>query len=161
MRDVTGILDHYRVSARGIWNAAFWPDAAFRNWDSVDRFDEIQRILFSELVLGKLERDWPIEDVFRIPILFLRVVPSGESMPIMIQNPRPDRPRGYWDYPQNRISPGEAEMNFLAYFDWNQLDYVDFRYYRVKIARFDAKSELIGREALIDREHASVHLVEG
>jgi hypothetical protein len=52
MRDVIGILDHYRVSARGIWNAAFWPDAELRNWDSVDRFDDIQLILFSELVLG-------------------------------------------------------------------------------------------------------------
>jgi hypothetical protein len=90
MRDVIGVLDHYRVSARGIWNAAFWPDAELRNWDSVDRFDDIQRILFSELVLGKLGRDWPIDDLFRIPILFLRVVPSAESMPIMMQNPRPD-----------------------------------------------------------------------
>jgi hypothetical protein len=90
MRDVIGVLDHYRVSARGIWNAAFWPDPELRNWDSVDRFDDIQRILFSELVLGKLGRDWPIDDLFRIPILFLRVVPSAESMPIMMQNPRPD-----------------------------------------------------------------------
>jgi hypothetical protein len=160
MRDVSGILDHYRVSARGIWNTAFWPDADFRNWDSVDRFDEIQRILFSELVLAKLGKEWPIDDVFRTPIPFLQVVPS-HTIPIMIQNPRPDRPIGYWDHPLNRISPGEAEMNFLGYFDWNRLDYVDFRYYHVKIARFDAKSELVGREALIDRlRHASVYLVE-
>lgn len=42
-------------------------------------------------------------------------------------------------------------MNFLGYFDWNRLDYRDFRYYQVKIDRFDAKSELVGREALIDK----------
>ena len=160
MRDVSGILDHYRVSARGIWNTAFWPDTDFRNWDSADRFDEIQRILFSELVLAKLGKEWPIDDVFRAPIPFLQVVPSSNTIPIMIQNPRSDQSSGYWDHPLNRISPGEAEMNFLRYFDWNRLDYVDFRYYRVKIARFDAKSELVGREALIDRQHASVYLVE-
>ena len=160
MRDVSGILDYYRVSARGIWNTAFWPDTDFRNWDSADRFDEIQRILFSELVLAKLGKEWPVDDVFRTPIPFLQVVPSSHTIPIMIQNPRSDQSSGYWDHPLNRISPGEAEMNFLRYFDWNRLDYVDFRYYRVKIARFDAKSELVGREALIDRQHASVYLVE-
>lgn len=160
MRDISSIFDHYRISARGIWNTAFWPDPEFRNWDSVDRFNEIQRILFCELVLAKLGREWPVHDVLRIPIPFLLVVPSSDSVPIMIQNPRPDRPTGYWDHPVNRISPGEVEMHFLEYFDWNRLDYADFRYYRVKIARFDNKLELVGREALIDRQHAGVWLVE-
>jgi hypothetical protein len=160
MRDVSSILDHYRISARGIWNTAFWPDAEFRNWDSIERFDEIQRSLFSELVLVKLGREWPTLDVFRIPIPFLRIVPSNDPAPIMVQNPRPDAPRGYWDHPLNRISPGVAEMHFLGYFDWNRLDYADFRYYLVKIARFDTKSELVGREALMERQHATVCLVE-
>src|SRR5205814_4558802 len=105
-----------------------------RNWDCVDRFDEIQRILFCELVLAKLGREVPLPDVFRIPLTFLRVVPSSDSVPIMIQNPRPDRPRGYWEHPLNRIGPCEAEMHFHGYFDWNRLDYADFRYYQVKIA---------------------------
>lgn len=160
MRDVSSIFDHYRISARAIWNTAFWPDAEFRNWDSVDQFDEIQRILFCELVLAKLGREWPTLDVFRISVPFLRVVPSIDPAPIMIQNPRPDKPTGYWDHPLNRISPGEAEMHFLRYFDWNRLDYADFRYYLVKIARFDTKPELAGRQALIDRQHASVRMVE-
>jgi hypothetical protein len=51
-------------------------------------------------------------------------------------------------------------MHFIGYFDWNRLDYRDFRYYLVKIAKFDTKSELVGREALIEREHASVCVVE-
>jgi hypothetical protein len=46
-----------------------------------------------------------------------------------------------------------------AYFDWNHMDYVDLRYYRVKIARFDGHSEVDGRDALIDREHAVIHLI--
>jgi hypothetical protein len=95
MKDVSNILDHFRVSARSVWNTAFWPDADFRNWDSVEQFDEVQRILFSELVLAKLEKEWPAHDIFRIPIPFLQIVPSSESVPIMIQNSRPGRPRGY------------------------------------------------------------------
>ena len=49
-------------------------------------------------------------------------------------------------------------MQFIAYFDWDQMDYIDLRYYRVKIASFDAHPELVGREALIERQHATVHL---
>ena len=160
MKDISNILDHYRASARAIWNTAFWPDADFRNWDSVDQFDEIQRVLFSRLVLGKVKREWPVRDIFRVPIPFFQVAPSSESVPIMIQNPRPGDSAGYWDHPVNRISPGEAVMHFLGYFDWNRMDYADLRYYLVRIATFDARSDLIGRDALIDRQHAVVRLTE-
>lgn len=77
----------------------------------------------------------------------------------MIQNPRSERDRGYWDHPVNRIKPGDAELLFIVYFAWNRLDYADLRYYRVKIATFDAHSEVVGREALIDRQHAAVHII--
>ena len=160
MKDISHILDHFRVSARSVWNTAFWPDADFRNWDSAEQFDEVQRILFAELVLAKLQKEWPAHDIFRIPIPFLQIVPSSESVPIMIQNPRPDRPKGYWDHPVRQINTGEAEFHFLEYFDWNRLDYLDFHYYKVQIARFNARPEPVGREALIERQYALVHLVD-
>lgn len=160
MRDVSKILDHYRESARSLWNHGFWEDVDLQNWDAVEQFDELQRNLFTELVLGKLGREWPRDDIFRLPIPFLKVVPSIQSAPIMIQNPRPDRPSGYWDHPLNRLSPGDAQLQFLKYFDWNRLDYVDFRYYQVKIESFGANAELPGREALIERQHAVVYLVD-
>jgi hypothetical protein len=156
MKDVSGIFDHYRLSARTIWNIAFWPDADFRNWDSIDQFDKIQKILFSKLVLGKVAMEWPLQHIFENAIPFFHVVPSIKTAPIMIQNPRPDKPRGYWDHPINRVSPGEAELHFLGYFDWNRMDYADLRYYHVVIARFDAHPDLVGREALIERQPASV-----
>jgi hypothetical protein len=158
MKDVSGVFDHYRISARSIWNMAFWPDADLRNWDSAEQFDEIQRILFRELVLEKLDRDWPLRDIFETPITFFHVVPRSKDVPIMIQNPRPGVPRGYWDHPVKGVSPGEAEMHFLGYFDWNRMDYADFRYYHVTIARFDAHAELVGREALIERMNADIYL---
>ena len=135
MKDISSIFDHYRISARTIWNIAFWPDPDFRNWDSVEQFDEIQRIRFRELVLGKVAREWPLQDIFENAIPFFQVVPSIDAAPIMIQNPRPDKPRGYWDHPINRVSPAEIELHFIGYFDWNRLDYADLRYYRVVIAK--------------------------
>jgi len=59
-----------------------------------------------------------------------------------------------------QITTGEAELHFLECFDWNRLDYLDFRYYKVQIARFNARPELVGREALIDSQYAFVYLVE-
>jgi hypothetical protein len=159
VKDVSIIFDHYRMSARAIWNTAFWPDQDFRNWDSIDQFHQIAKLLFQELVLAKLEREWPLQDLFENVIPFFHVVPSlVHGTPIMIQNPRPGAPTGYWDDPVKFVKPGQAELPFIAYFDWNQMDYIDLRYYRVKIASFDGHSELVGREALIERQHAAIHL---
>ena len=129
MRDVTPVLDHYRIAARSVWNSTFWPDPDFRNWDALERFQEIQRILFDELVLRKLGRKWPPEDIFRKPIPFLHVVPSSQCVSVMIEKPRPNDRNCYWDDPVRSVTRGEAELHFQAYFDWNELDYQDFLYY--------------------------------
>lgn len=158
-KDVSNIFEHFRVSSRAIWNTAFWPDADFRNWDSIEHFDEIQRILFGELVLGKIGREWPPQDLFREAIPFFQVIPNGH-VPIMIQNTRSQTQTGYWDHPIKEIKPEQAELLFIEYFDWNRMDYVDFLYYRVKVAKFDSQPDLIGREALLERTSATVHLLD-
>lgn len=157
MKDVSSVLDHFRVSAREIWNRAFWPDPDFRNWDSAEVFGEIQRILFGELVLAKLSLAWSPTEIFRVAIPFFRLVPTFGATSIMIQ--RSETERGYWDHPVREIKPGEAELHFIAYFDWNDLDYRDLRYYRVKIASFSTHPELAGREALLERQNFSIYLV--
>jgi hypothetical protein len=157
--DISEVFDHYRVAARTIWNTAFWPDSDFRDWDSVDRFDEIQRLLFSALVLDKVGKEWPLQNLFRSAISFFRIAPRSEAT-ILIQNPRSENATGYWDHPVNRIKPGEAELLFIGYFDWDRMDYADLRYYHVRIASFDSHAEVVGREALIERWHAAVHLVD-
>lgn len=157
---MSSIFDHYRVSARAVWNNAFWPIIDHTNWNYVDQFDEIKRILFDQLVLDRVGKDFPVQNIFRTPMAFFRVVPSWKSSPVMIQNPRPDKSTGYWDHPVNRLGPEDAEMHFLEYFDWNRLDFVDFEYYHAMIARFDTRPELVGREVLIDRKNASVQMVE-
>lgn len=158
--DVSRIFDHYRMSARAIWNTMFWPDPDFRNWDSIDQFHEIERLLFQELVLAKLDREWPLQNIFQNAIPFFHIVPTlGDRTPIMIQNPRPGAPTGYWDDPVNTVKRGEAELVFIAYFDWNKMDYIDLRYYHVRINSFSAHPELVDREALIECQSTAVYLV--
>jgi hypothetical protein len=160
VKDVTNIFDHYRASARAIWNTSFWPDRDFRNWDSIEQFHEIAKLLFHELVLSKVDREWPLQSLFESAIPFFRVDPSiARGTPILIQKPRQGATTGYWDDPVNVVKPGQAELLFIAYFDWNEMDYIDLRYHRVKIASFNAHSELVGRDALIERQHAAVHLI--
>jgi hypothetical protein len=148
------------MSARAIWNTAFWPNPDFRNWDSNEQFREIQKLLFRELVLAKVDREWPLQNLFKNAMPFFHIVPLFEKS-IMIQNPRPEAATGYWDDPVNHIKPGQAELLFIAYFDWDEMDYIDLQYYRVKIASFDSHPELAGREALIDCHLVAVHLING
>lgn len=70
LEDITAIFDHYRVSARSIWNTAFWPDADLHEWDFVDAFDDIQRTLFDSLVLSKLDMEFPGKICFANPFRF-------------------------------------------------------------------------------------------
>jgi hypothetical protein len=161
MKNVTPVLDHFRVTARSVWNSAFWPDPDFRNWNAAERFQEIQRILFDELVLTKLGRQWPLEDIFSKPIPFLHVVPASPRVTVMIEKPRPNDRNRYWDDPVRSLTQGEAELHFQQYFDWNQMDYQDFLYYRAAIVAFDAQPHLVGREALIERQYGAVWLADG
>src|ERR1700722_5094042 len=90
VKDVSNIFDHYRMSARAIWNTAFWPDQEFRNWDSIDQFHQIEQLLFQVLVLARVGRAWPSQKLFENAIPFFHVVPSlVHGTPIMIQSPRP------------------------------------------------------------------------
>jgi|SRR5579859_4306797 len=160
MRDVTSIFDHYRISARSIWNTAFWPDPDFHRWDFVDEFRAIEKILFDSLVLNKLDLTFTTTELFRVPIPLFQVAPRGSMAPILIQCPRPYAPTGYWDDPVDRVGAGKVEMHFISFFDWNKLDYRDFQYYNVRIAAFDEHPHLVGREALIDRQYVKVTLAD-
>jgi len=152
-QDITAIFDHYRVSARSIWNTAFWPDPQLREWDFIDAFDDIQRILFDSLVLSKIDKEFSTEHLFRKAIPFIHISPSAGRCPIMIQNPRGPNMTGYWDDPVNQISASHVKMHFIDFFDWNRMAVRDFHYYHVSITRFDEHPHLVGREALIETHY--------
>ena len=155
MRDVTEIVDHYRITARSLWNTAFWAVPELRTPETWEQFDEINLILFDGLVLAQLEQQLERAQIFRSPMPFLRVTPSSQTAPILI-----GEGGGRWDHPVKSVDSDKVEMNFIGFFDWNQLDYLDFTYYRVKIARLDGHPDVVGREALIERQYARVKFVE-
>ncbi len=158
MKDVTEILDHYRITARSLWNTGFWAVHSLRTPELADPFLEINLILFDALVLARLGQEWEPARLFRSPIPFLRVAPSAPTVPILINNPRPEG-NGYWDHPLKSVHSDNIEMHFIEFFDWNQFDYLDFQYYRVEITNCDDHPDVNGREALIERQSARVLFV--
>ena len=154
--DVTSIFDHYRISARSVWNTAFWPDPNFRTGEFIEEYESIERILFDSLVLSKLDLEFSFHDIFRKVMPFFRVTPQAQAAPILIQCPRPGDTAGYWDDPIKCVERGKVEMHFLSFFDWDQMSYLDLHYYRVRISEFEGHPNLVGRDALIERQYVSV-----
>jgi hypothetical protein len=151
MRDITAIMDHYRVVARSLWNTGFWAVPELRNWDARDSFAEVKKTLFEALVAT----NFPEAELSKTGI---QVVPFGSGVPIMIEQPRPGDQSWnlYWDDPVDKISPSDAKLRYLDFFDWNDMAYADFHYYRVRIESFDAQLHLVGREALLEHQNARV-----
>jgi hypothetical protein len=160
MREVTDLMDRYRVVARSVWNTAFWPYPDRRNWDARDQFDQIKPLLFKALVVAPLEGGHCC-DLSTLPERALRVVPLDPGpVPILIERPREGDHNHYWDDPVEKIKASDAKLEFLDYFDWDLMAPADFQYYRVRIAEFNGQSHLVGREALLEHSHARVFVEE-
>jgi len=152
MRDITELLDHYRNTARSIWNAGFWSQPELRNWDSWDQFEQIKNLLFSALVVERLEQVECHTASTPLPHLVIHVLPAhSESVPILIHRPREGDRNTYWDDPVREVSGADADLHFLDFFDWDKMNYIDFQYYRVRITAFASQPQLVGREALVPR----------
>ncbi|MGA8739697.1 MAG: hypothetical protein WB561_00765 [Terracidiphilus sp.] len=156
LKDVTAIFDHYRVSAREIWNTAFWPDPEFREGFYIGQFEWIAKILFDTLVLAKLDVEFSDEDLFHKPIPFFHVIPNSTGAPIMIAVPHPPGTATYWGDPVTRIPQEGVELHFIEFFDWRQMAVLEFQYYKVRIERFDEHPHLAGRDALIEKQYVKV-----
>ena len=137
MKDVTSLFETYRECVRHLWNAYYRAAAeseSKQDWDLRDEFSVVAQGIFASLVLRPLEAmdrelapDWaPNPSILE----GFTIAPISEC-PIHINR---DLSRcGYWDYPLERVRPEEVELAFLRFFDFDQLDFRDFRYYEVLI----------------------------
>jgi len=129
------------------------------DWDQSDRFQDIAVILFSSLIAVPLgaEKDQLSPDYVASPnrLNDFHVIPVSEyGVPININ--REKERSGYWDHPLQQIRPGEADLRFLKYFDFDMLGFRDFYYYQVRIIGSDKYPDIIGRDALITTVHAKI-----
>ena len=151
--DATKIFETYREASRHLRNT-FFSTRESSDWDVIEDFDEVDKVFFDRLVLGRILPDGGRIDESAVRMNKFLIEPSGAGMSAMISRDAPAS--GYWDHPTNTIFPGEAELAFREYFDWDQHGLIDLRYYRVTVIGSSRYPEIQGHDALIETIHAKI-----
>lgn len=126
-KDVTFLFETYRECARHLRNTYFSTRES-QDWEVVEDFEEVARVLFARMVLYKLQESYDPALATAVEDNRILIVPESNAMPLMIS--REKRGGGYWDHPVESLQKGEATIAFREYFDWDQHALIDFRYYR-------------------------------
>jgi hypothetical protein len=158
MRDVTDLLMTYREAMRHLWNTYFVREmSSLLECGALDKFEEIDRLLFSALVLDQLAPLHPAVN-FRSEVWpFLRVVAQedSDSLAMMLSDLITGPNRSWSDRTFIKLNP-DTELAFIEFFDWDQYGFVSFPYIRLKILKFPSRPDLVGREALVDSSRCRV-----
>jgi len=158
--DITNLMNDYRECARNIWNAfLLGKNISTDIWDKIEQFDKVCSILFNIMVLTPINynsyQKALIGERYPEPLSFLRVSPiSQTSVPIMVN--REKKVSGYWDYPFNLTDKADIELRFIDFFDFDVQSFRDFEYYRVRVVDSSQDPAIIGRDALIKNNYATV-----
>lgn len=157
MKEVTDLFNAYRECCRHLWNNWFIPTRP--DWDQSDRFQDIASLLFSSIILTQIGTDGnslsPDYEASPKVLSEFHIVPISEyGIPININ--REKERSGYWDYPLERICPGEADIRFIKFFDFDSLGFRDFSYYQVRITGSEKYPDIVGKDALIETAHAKI-----
>lgn len=153
--DVTARLLTYREAARGLWNNFLRRELKREvDFEAVGRFDAICEALFDDLVLrplGLVEVELPDRGE-ACPFLVVRLA----SPDARVQVHRPTADGRYWDDPVKRLKADGLRLHFIDFYDFDDFGFIDFEYFRVRIAECAEHPHLVGRQALIEVTHALV-----
>jgi hypothetical protein len=152
--DVTALFENYRECARHLRNT-FFSTRETKDWDTVDDFTAVARVLFERLVLYRLQQNYSRMLDTAVHDHRLLIVPAAERMPLMIS--REKHGGGYWDHPVQHLARGDARIAFLAYFDWDEHSLIDFRYYHGVILESETHPELADHQVFIETIYGRVH----
>ncbi len=157
MRDVTPLFVLFREAARHIWNSALYHPGV--TWERRDAYSRVLTELFTAMVLDPLgeteQRLAPLWEAAPEPLKGFDVQPNTISgVPLAVNRASP--PTGYWDDPVGRILPDDARLEFVRFFDWDELGPRDLQFVQVRIADFPKHPALTGRHALIEFAYVRV-----
>jgi hypothetical protein len=146
--ELDDLLNRFRLCSRELFNQFFHESDRSHDhgWIQEGRYAEVEGLLFEKLVIepGGLS-------ILPYGALHpqIGVEPRSAFAPIMINR---EIDSGYWDY---RIpeATSDAQLGFLSFFDWDQLDYRDHRYARVKIVSWPPHQDTVGKHALIETQY--------
>jgi len=145
-KDVTDLFETYRECARHIRNTYFSTRES-KDWETIDDFNEVNRVLFERLVLYRLQGQYSTILDTAVSDGRLTIVPDSIRMPVMISR---EPNSGYWDHPIACLEPGDATISFRRYFDWDEHGLIDYRYYRGQIVESVKYPTISGHDILIE-----------
>lgn len=153
--DVTAKLLTYREAARGLWNNFLRRELRGEvDFEAVGRFHAVCAALFEDLVirpLGMVDVELPDEGE-AYPFLNVRL--GSPDAPVQVH--RPTKDGKYWDDPVRRLKADGLRLQFIGFYDFDDFGFIDFQFFRVRIAECAEHPHLVGREALIEVPHALV-----
>ncbi|RYG12920.1 MAG: hypothetical protein EON92_06985 [Burkholderiales bacterium] len=146
-------LNRFRLASRELFNLYFRVEDASgagtdpEAWGTEERFGEVERILFEKLVLEPMQMGGPTYGRHNAHIQVL--LRSGRFARIMLNR---DVDSGYWDHPIREVTE-DATLEFVSFFDWDQLHYRDHRYVRVFVGAWPSQPAAVGKHALIESQY--------
>lgn len=145
--DIDDVVLRFSIASRELFNNFFHVESPYENngWDAEKRFSDIQQVMFQKMVI---EPTGLPESAYGAPAEGLVVVLRNvKNAPAMINR---DIDSGYWDSPIAELTD-DARLTFVGFFDWDQLEYRDHEYVRVRIDRWLQQPTATGKHALIQR----------
>jgi hypothetical protein len=148
--DLNLALRRFRLAARDLFNSSFRVERPYDSdiaWLRRDSFLVVESALFKALVTEAMK----LPDVSYGHVQSEIAVLAREKLsPVEVMIGK-DGDSGYWERPIDL--PPSAELRFMKFFDWGQLEVRDNRYVRVKITAWPGRAELTGRDALVEALH--------
>lgn len=152
--DLEELIQRFRIASRELFNNYFavGTPGSDESWAWEERFSWVQKILFQKMVIepGSLK-----DNDYGEPNPEIRVEPKNSSVPAQINR---DIQSGYWDFPLQEIS-NAADLSFVEFFDWSQVEYRHNKYVIVRIESWPAHPEVHGKHALIEADYLDFRAV--
>lgn len=147
-------LDHainrFRIASRELFNNYFRIDDPYNSngWDLEEDFSAIEEVMFQKMVVEPF--DLPeVTYGHRQPAIAVK--PNGDFAPWLL-NRQVGEMSGYWDHPIQEFTK-DADLEFLGFFDFDQLAFRDNRYVRVFVKAWPANPDAVGRYALVETQY--------
>jgi len=139
-------MHQFRLASRELFNNYFHVKVhGEERWDAEERFSNVEEELFMALVTWpeKLPEIDYHEEQKNIQVKLQKLFSSA---PWLLSR---GSDTGRWDDPQATCTPS-ARLNFISFFDWDQVGIKDNQFVKVLVASWPEHPELVNREALIE-----------
>jgi hypothetical protein len=141
-------MNDFRLASRELFNTRYRVQDPWMHqddaWAAALAFREVEQLLYETLVLRREELPFVKygQEHVRISVC---AASDLDKIPADINR---EADSGYWDFCDQYI-PSSADMRFISYFDFSELDIKDNEFVRLRIISCSDNAALDGKQALV------------